>query len=92
MALPAEKRQYTFADVLIWDENERAEIIGGEAVMLATPASIHQEISGELFYQLYNYLKGKKVKFTPPRLPSACLRRTGTARRMWTRWSSRTFR
>ena len=62
MALPAKKARYTFADILAWDENERAEIIGGEAVMLATPTSIHQEISGELFGQLYNYLKGKKCK------------------------------
>ena len=30
--------------------------------MLDTPTSIHQEISGELFGQLYNYLKGKKCK------------------------------
>ena len=47
---------------LAWDENKRAEIIGGETVMLDTPTSIHQEISGELFGQLYNYLKGKKCK------------------------------
>ena len=62
MALPAKKARYTFADVLAWDEDVRAEIIDGEAVMLAMPATIHQEISGELFYQLYNYLKGKKCK------------------------------
>ena len=62
MALPAKKTRYTFADVLAWDETERTEIIDGEAVMLATPTSTHQEISGELFYQLYNYLKGKKCK------------------------------
>ena len=63
MALPAEKKRYTFADVLIWDENERTEIIGGEAVMMPPPpTSTHQKISGELFYQLYNYLKGKKCE------------------------------
>ena len=62
MALPAKKARYTFADVLTWEETERAEIIGGEVVMMAPPTSIHQKISGELFYQLYNYLKGKECE------------------------------
>lgn len=62
MALPAEKERYTFADVLAWDEDERAEIIGGEAVMLATPSTDHQLISGALFAQLYNFLEGKKCR------------------------------
>ena len=29
MAFPAEKGRYTFADCLTWDENDRAELIGG---------------------------------------------------------------
>ena len=29
MALPAEKKRYTFADVLTWDEGDRIEIIDG---------------------------------------------------------------
>lgn len=63
MALPAEKPRYTFADVLTWDEDERVEIIDGEAIMMApAPARVHQEISGELFRQLANYLWGKKCK------------------------------
>ena len=62
MALPAEKARYTFADVLAWDEHERAEIIDGEAVMMAPPTSTHQEISGALFAQLYNYLDGKQCR------------------------------
>ena len=63
MALPAEKSRYTFADVLKWDESERVEIIDGEVVMMSPPPSRgHQEISGELFAQIYAYLKGKKCK------------------------------
>ncbi len=62
MALPAEKARYTFADVLTWDENERAEIIDGEPVMMAPPSRAHQEISGELFRQLANFLEGKKCR------------------------------
>jgi len=62
MALPAEKTRYTFADCLSWEENERIEIINGEAVMMAPPSRIHQEISGALFAQLYNFLDGKKCR------------------------------
>lgn len=62
MALPAEKMRYTFADALTWEENQRIEIIDGEAVMMAPPVRIHQEISGELVFQLANYLRGKVCK------------------------------
>lgn len=65
MALPAEKERYTFADVLTWDENERAEIIDGEPVMMAPPTTAHQLISGEIFRQLGNYLEGKKCLAIP---------------------------
>lgn len=61
--MPAEKARYTFADILAWDEGERVEIIDGEAIMMApAPARVHQEISGELFRQFANYLRGKKCK------------------------------
>ena len=33
--------------------------------MMATPSRIHQEISGELFRQLANFLEGKKCKVYP---------------------------
>ena len=63
MALPAEKARYTFADVLAWPDDERAELIDGEAVLMApAPTTAHQLISGELFGQLHSYLKGKKCK------------------------------
>lgn len=65
MALPAEKRRYTFADVLAWDEKDRIEIIDGEAVMMSPPSRIHQEISVALTTQLYNYLEGKRCKVYP---------------------------
>ena len=63
MALPAEKPRYTFADALTWDEGERAELIDGEVILMApAPSRVHQGISGEIFRQLGNYLKGKKCK------------------------------
>ena len=65
MALPAEKERYTFADVLTWGENERIEIIDGEAVMMAPPSRIHQKISVSITSQLYNFLEGKKCEVYP---------------------------
>ena len=66
MALPAEKPRYTYADILAWDESERVELIDGEVFMMApAPARVHQEVSGELFRQLANYLLGKKCKVYP---------------------------
>ena len=65
MALPAKKERYTFADCLAWGENERIEIINGEAVMMAPPSSVHQEISMELSRQLANFLEGKRCKVYP---------------------------
>ena len=62
MALLAENDRYTFADCLSWPENERIELIEGEAVMMSLPTRIHQEISGELSRQLANFLEGKKCK------------------------------
>lgn len=65
MALPAEKTRHTFADVLAWNENERAEIIGGEPVMMAPPSRVHQEILTEITRQLANFLEGKRCKVYP---------------------------
>lgn len=65
MALPKEKERYTFADLLAWDEQERVEIIEGDAVMMAPPSRIHQEVSMELARQLANFLEGKKCRVYP---------------------------
>jgi Uma2 family endonuclease len=62
MALAQEKIYYTYADFLEWDENEHFEIIDGEAVMLGAPDRVHQEISGEIFYQIKHFLRGKTCK------------------------------
>lgn len=62
MPLPEKKEQYTFADVLAWDEDERIELINGEPFMMSPPSSRHQEISGEFFRQLANFLEGKQCK------------------------------
>lgn len=65
MVLPAKQEQYTFADVLTWEEGENIEIINGEAFMMATPSRIHQKIIMELSRQLANYLEGKSCEVYP---------------------------
>lgn len=62
MALPAKKKRYTFADVLSWAEDDRIELIGGEAYMMAPPSRIHQRVSFEIGRQIGNYLDGKKCE------------------------------
>lgn len=63
MALPAKKERYTFADVLEWPDDERAELINGEIFLMApSPSRGHQGISVELTRQFANYLEGKKCK------------------------------
>lgn len=64
MPLPKQQpdQQYSYADYLTWEEDERWEILEGIAYMQAAPSRIHQEISGELFAQIHNYLSGKPCK------------------------------
>ena len=52
-----QERQYSYADLLEWDEDVRYELYNGLPVALASPSSIHQMVSGDLFSQFYIYLK-----------------------------------
>jgi Uma2 family endonuclease len=61
-ALAQENPYYTYADYLEWDEGERTELIDGEAFMLAAPDLTHQIISGELYDQIKQFLKGKSCR------------------------------
>lgn len=62
MALPQEKAGYTFADYLTWKGEDRIEIMDSQIIMMAPPARIHQEVSGELFFQIRAHLEGKNCK------------------------------
>ena len=58
-ALPQmeQEKKYTYADYLDWDEG-RWELIDGEVWdMTPAPSRLHQEISGDLFYVLYEFFK-----------------------------------
>lgn len=65
MVQPVEKESYSFADYLTWDENDRYEIIYGDAVMMAPPKRIHQEVLTGIFKQIANFLDDKPCKIYP---------------------------
>jgi len=60
-ALPEYKR-YTYDDYCEWADDKRWELIDGVPYAMSAPSLAHQEISGNLFNQLYNFLKGKQCK------------------------------
>ena len=59
MAL-SQKKSYTIVDYYNLPENVRAEIIDGQIYYQAAPSRIHQEILGELYTIIHNYIKSKK--------------------------------
>ena len=54
------KKSYTIVDYYNLPENVRAEIIDGQIYYQAAPSRIHQEILGELYTIIHNYIKSKK--------------------------------
>ena len=54
--------RYTYVDYCNWPENERWELIDGEAFALAAPNRAHQTIQREIFGQLFNYLRDKSCE------------------------------
>lgn len=55
-------RLYSHNDLEHFPNEEIWELIEGVPYQQAPPTVKHQEISGELFYQFYNYLKEKPCK------------------------------
>ncbi|MDR1727824.1 MAG: Uma2 family endonuclease, partial [Acidobacteriota bacterium] len=63
MPLPRREQRYTYADYCTWNDGERWELIDGAPYLMSpAPGRRHQEISGELFAQLHNFLEGKPCK------------------------------
>ena len=60
MPIPAEHKKFNYKDYLTWPEEERWELINGEAWdMSPAPTRKHQHISKKLLYQIEDYLKDK---------------------------------
>lgn len=55
--------RYTYADYLKWTFEEQVELIKGKIFKMSpAPKRLHQKISGQIFYSLYNSLKGQKCE------------------------------
>ena len=62
LALRTEKH-YTYADYLQWPDDARYELIDGEALLMSpAPLVEHQEVAGEVYYQLRNQLDGQPCR------------------------------
>lgn len=62
-AINKDGRKYKYSDYLQWQDDERWELIDGRAYnMTPAPNRKHQDISGELFRQISNYLQGKDCR------------------------------
>lgn len=55
-------KKYTYENLLELDDGKRYELIDGIIYEMSSPTTLHQEIVGEIYAQLHNYLKGKKCK------------------------------
>lgn len=54
---------YTYGDYLKWPEDERWELIEGEAYnMTPAPSKTHQKLLGRLFSQIDRFLEGKRCE------------------------------
>ena len=65
MAIPEEKsdRRFTYKDYFTWSGEERWELIHGEAyAMSPSPDRRHQEYSGVIFNQMFNYFNDKPCR------------------------------
>lgn len=60
--LALQKEKYTYEDLQNIENKKRYELIDGELYLMSSPSTSHQEIVGEIYAQLHNYLKGKKCK------------------------------
>jgi len=57
------KGEFSYRQYKTWPDEERWELINGVAYnMTPAPNRKHQEIAGEIYRQLANFLKGKKCK------------------------------
>lgn len=55
-------KRYTYADYIKWKFEERVELLKGKLFKMAAPSTLHQEISGNLYGFMWNYLRKKNCK------------------------------
>ena len=56
-------KQYTYADYLTWQFEDRVELIRGWINRMSpAPLRLHQDVSGSTYTKIFNYLEGKACK------------------------------
>jgi Uma2 family endonuclease len=63
--LKRDESHFTYADMLQWGQDYRAEIIDGALFAAEPPEMYHQDIVTQLLLQIGNFLKGKPAKVFP---------------------------
>ncbi|GHT74211.1 hypothetical protein AGMMS50262_06720 [Bacteroidia bacterium] len=53
---------YTYADYLTWTDDVRREIINGIVYVLSAPTRFHSGLSGEIFANIWSFVKRRKGK------------------------------
>ena len=67
----AQERLYTTEDIYALPDGERAELINGQIYMMVPPSRKHQDIAGELFGIIREYIKSKDGSCRPYIAPFA---------------------
>ncbi len=58
--------RHTYADYLSWPEEVRYELLDGIAYLMSpAPSRLHQELLGELYYQVRASLEGRPCRTRP---------------------------
>lgn len=70
MPLISEK-QYTIEDIYQLPDGQRAELINGKMYLMAPPNRVHQELVGELYRVISNYIHSKNGSCKPYIAPFA---------------------
>lgn len=66
-----QKKFYTTDDIFALPDGERAELIDGNIYYMSPPSRKHQDISGELFETIREYIKSNNGSFKPYTAPFA---------------------
>jgi len=53
---------YSYAQYLLWKFEDRVELIRGKVFKMAAPNTDHQDVAGNLFNELTNFLKAKNCR------------------------------
>ena len=59
------EERFSYGDYRRWPDDERWELIDGEAWLMASPTEWHQILLGRMHGELYIYLKGKPCRALP---------------------------